>query len=145
VIYICMYVCIYIYIYIYITRLASKRNILNKTNKIYREVGRAKDLSEPRVCTDKNNTVCCGWRLYLCSPVHAYMMCIEATFFLLLFKNFSAKYFTPNLETVKFFKSFSSMTALPVRIPQNGGAPKQLRLIPVVLSQFCRFYYILCP
>jgi hypothetical protein len=36
-----------IYIYIYITRLASKE-IFSLSNKIYREVGRAKDLSAPR-------------------------------------------------------------------------------------------------
>jgi hypothetical protein len=37
---------IYIYIYIYITRLASNE-IYSPSNKIYREVGRAKDLSAP--------------------------------------------------------------------------------------------------
>ena len=73
------------------------------------------------------------------SPPYTPILC-EAFFF--LFKNFSAKYFTPNLETVKFFKSFSSMTALSTKTPQNGGAPKQLRLIPVVLSQFRRLYYV---
>ena len=44
---ICMYVCIYIYIYIYKTRLASNE-IFSPSNKIHREVGRAKDLSAPR-------------------------------------------------------------------------------------------------
>ena len=39
---------IYIYIYIYITRLATKE-IFPPSNKIHREVGRAKDLSAPRV------------------------------------------------------------------------------------------------
>jgi len=39
---------IYIYIYIYITRLTSKE-IFPPSNKIHREVGRAKDLSAPRV------------------------------------------------------------------------------------------------
>jgi hypothetical protein len=38
---------IYIYIYIYITKLASNE-IFSPSNKIYREVGRAKDLSAPR-------------------------------------------------------------------------------------------------
>jgi hypothetical protein len=38
---------IYIYIYIYITRLASNE-IFSPSNKIYWEVGRAKDLSAPR-------------------------------------------------------------------------------------------------
>ena len=38
---------IYIYIYIYKTRLASKE-IFSPSNKIHREVGRAKDLSAPR-------------------------------------------------------------------------------------------------
>ena len=37
---------IYIYIHIYITRLASNE-ILSSSNKIHREVGRAKDLSAP--------------------------------------------------------------------------------------------------
>ena len=37
---------IYIYIYIYITRLASNE-IFSLSNKIHREVGRAKDLSAP--------------------------------------------------------------------------------------------------
>jgi hypothetical protein len=89
-------------------------------------------------CTDKTNTVSCGWRLYHYSPLHGYMTCTE-TFFL-LFKNFNAKYFKSNLEGVKFFISSSSMTALSARMPQNGGPPKQLRLIPAVLSQFCRLY-----
>jgi hypothetical protein len=35
-----------IYIYIYITRLASKE-IFSPSNKIHREIGRAKDLSAP--------------------------------------------------------------------------------------------------
>ena len=35
-----------VYIYIYITRLASKE-IFSPSNKIHREVGRAKDLSAP--------------------------------------------------------------------------------------------------
>jgi len=38
---------IYIYIYIYITRLASNE-IFSLSNKIHREVARAKDLSAPR-------------------------------------------------------------------------------------------------
>jgi hypothetical protein len=47
-------------IYIYITRLASKE-IFSPSNKIHREVGRAKDLSAPRwvtVClsNDSNNS-----------------------------------------------------------------------------------------
>jgi hypothetical protein len=38
---------IYIYIYIYITRLTSNE-IFSPSNKIHREVGRAKDLPAPR-------------------------------------------------------------------------------------------------
>jgi len=45
-----MYIYIYIYIYIYKTRLASNE-IFPPSNKIYREVGRAKDLSATRYCT----------------------------------------------------------------------------------------------
>ena len=41
---------VYIYIHKYITRLASNE-ILSPSNKIHREVGRAKDLSAPRVIT----------------------------------------------------------------------------------------------
>ena len=37
---------IYIYIYIYITRLVSNE-IFSLSNKIYRELGQAKDLSKP--------------------------------------------------------------------------------------------------
>ena len=37
--------CVCVYIYIYITRLASNE-IFSPSNKIHREVGRAKDLSE---------------------------------------------------------------------------------------------------
>ena len=46
-IYIYVYIYIYIYIYIYKTRLASNE-IFSPSNKIHREVGRAKDLSAPR-------------------------------------------------------------------------------------------------
>ena len=45
----CIY--IYIYIYIYITRLASNELFL-PSNKLYREVGQAKDLSAPLYCFD---------------------------------------------------------------------------------------------
>ena len=44
------YIYIYIYLYIYITRLASNE-IFSPSNKIYREVGRAKDLSAPQYST----------------------------------------------------------------------------------------------
>jgi hypothetical protein len=46
-IYIRIYIRIYIYTYIYKTRLVSKE-IVSPSNKIPREVGRAKDLSAPR-------------------------------------------------------------------------------------------------
>ena len=42
-----LHICIYIYIYTYITRLASNE-IFSPSNKIQREVGRAKDLSASR-------------------------------------------------------------------------------------------------
>ena len=45
-VYIYIYVYVYIYIYIYKTRLASNE-IFSPSNKIHREVGRAKDLSAP--------------------------------------------------------------------------------------------------
>jgi hypothetical protein len=41
----------YIYTYIYITRLASNE-ICSPSNKIHREVGRAKDLSAPLYLSD---------------------------------------------------------------------------------------------
>ena len=43
-----LFIYIYIYIYIYITRLALNE-IFSSSNKIHWEVGRAKDLSAPRV------------------------------------------------------------------------------------------------
>ena len=46
---------IHIYIYIYITRLASNE-IFSPSNKIHRKVGRAKDLSAPRYCTENYYT-----------------------------------------------------------------------------------------
>ena len=44
---VCVCVCVYIYICIYKTRLASKE-IFSPSNKIHRDVGRAKDSSAPR-------------------------------------------------------------------------------------------------
>jgi hypothetical protein len=41
-----IYIYVYIYIYIYVTRLASNE-IFSPSNKIHREVGRAKDVSAP--------------------------------------------------------------------------------------------------
>jgi hypothetical protein len=63
--------------------------------------------------TEKNNTVCCGCRVYRYSPIHANVTCTEATFFL-LFKYLNAKYFRPDLETVKFFKSIFFLNDGPV-------------------------------
>jgi len=47
---------IYIYIYIYITRLASKV-IFSPSNKIHREIGRAKELSAPLYIQDADKSL----------------------------------------------------------------------------------------
>ena len=58
VLYIYVYIYIYIYIYIHVTSIASNE-IFSPSNKLRREIGRAKDLSAPRYRLKVREVVYC--------------------------------------------------------------------------------------
>ena len=71
-----LYIYIYIYIYIYKTRLASNETF-SPSNKINREVGRAKDLSAPRYLTRHRHRLALGRHWTLRNYIHVSCYSLE--------------------------------------------------------------------